>query len=66
MYLQKLSLTDYRNYSIAEIDFHPGVNLLYGGNAQGKTNLLEAVELLSSGKAFRAARDAEAGTGRST
>lgn len=60
MYLQKLSLTDYRNYAAAEIEFHPGVNLLYGGNAQGKTNLLEAVELLSSGKAFRAARDAEA------
>lgn len=60
MHLAGIALTDYRNYIGAELEFHPGVNLLYGGNAQGKTNLLEAVELLSSGHPFRAAKDGEA------
>lgn len=60
MYLARLQLYNYRNYSEEQFCFHPGVNLLYGGNAQGKTNLLEAVELLSSGRAFRARQDTEA------
>ena len=60
MRLVSLSLTDWRNYPSAEFLFHPGVNLFTGENAQGKTNLLEAVEMLSSGHAFRAVRDNEA------
>ena len=43
MYLQKLSLENYRNYEKEIISFDPGVNLFLGQNGQGKTNLLEAV-----------------------
>lgn len=41
-----LELTDFRNYHRAEIDLSPGLNLVVGGNGQGKTNLLEAIHLL--------------------
>lgn len=47
MYLQKLSLENYRNYEKEIISFDPGVNLFLGQNGQGKTNLLEAVYYLS-------------------
>ena len=43
MKLQSLQLYDFRNYETASVSFHPGVNLIVGENAQGKTNLLEAV-----------------------
>lgn len=57
MYLKSLSLTDYRNYSALSCGFGPGVNLVTGANAQGKTNLIEAVYYLSIGRAYRQARD---------
>ena len=47
MRIQHLSLTNFRNYSRLELDFPAGVVLLQGDNAQGKTNLLEAIYLLS-------------------
>jgi DNA replication and repair protein RecF len=49
----------YRNF--AAIDFHPAetVNIIYGDNAQGKTNLLEAVWMFTGGKSFRGAKDSE-------
>ena len=59
MNLNKLSLRDFRNYVNLELDFAPGVNLIVGDNAQGKTNLLEAISYLGSGKSFRAQRTAE-------
>lgn len=55
----RLELKDFRNYTQQELDFGEGVNILYGDNAQGKTNILEAVYLFSMGKANRARRDAE-------
>ena len=59
MNLLDLKLRDFRNYEELELDFDPGVNLIVGNNAQGKTNLLEAIAYLGSGKSFRAQRTAE-------
>lgn len=59
MRVKKLTLTDFRNYTSQSLEFGEGVNILYGDNAQGKTNVLEAVYLFSMGKANRAHRDAE-------
>ena len=59
MQLNKIMIRDFRNYEYSEIDFEPGVNLIVGNNAQGKTNLLEAVSFLGSGKSFRAQKSAE-------
>lgn len=55
MYLQHLSLRNFRNYEGAHASFGPGINLIQGENAQGKTNLLEAIYFLSTGKSFRTA-----------
>ncbi len=59
MNLQELSLRSFRNYSGARLEFDPGVNLIVGDNAQGKTNLLEAISYLGSGKSFRAQKTSE-------
>ena len=40
MFIESIELSDYRNYSHLHIDFHKGTNVLYGDNAQGKTNIL--------------------------
>ena len=53
MYLKSLSLRSVRNYRRLDLDLSPGMNLFYGENAQGKTNLLEAVCLLASLRSFR-------------
>ena len=59
MRLNNLKLTNYRNYSSFDLSFDPGVNLIVGNNAQGKTNLLEAIAYCGSGKSFRAQKTAE-------
>ena len=59
MNLNKLLLRDFRNYVNLEINFDPGVNLIVGDNAQGKTNLLEAISYAGSGKSFRAMKTGE-------
>lgn len=56
MQIDRLSLRGFRNYEDAQAQFVPGVNLLVGGNANGKTNLLEAVSYLSTGRSFRTRR----------
>jgi len=58
MYIRRLELYNYRNYSLADVTFDPGINVIRGLNGQGKTNILEAVAFLSTGRAFRSARDA--------
>ena len=59
MNLKDLSLRSFRNYGEISLEFDPGVNLIVGDNAQGKTNLLEAISYLGSGKSFRAQRTSE-------
>ena len=59
MNLNKISLRNFRNYEELSLDFSPGVNLIVGDNAQGKTNLLEAIAYLGSGRSFRALKTAE-------
>ncbi|MBF8271445.1 MAG: DNA replication and repair protein RecF [Magnetococcales bacterium] len=53
MVLEWLRLVDFRNITQASLQFHPELNLLIGGNGQGKSNLLEAVGLLATGRSFR-------------
>lgn len=57
MILENLSLTQFRNYEQAHIHFHKEINLLIGENAQGKTNLLEAIFVLAMAKSHRTSQD---------
>lgn len=59
MICQHITIQNFRNIPSASIPFSPGVNLLYGDNAQGKTNLLEAIYFTALGKTFRPAKEAE-------
>lgn len=59
MNLTDIKLNGFRNYEDLELEFEPGVNLIFGNNAQGKTNLLEAIAYLGSGKAFRTQKSME-------
>ena len=53
MNLSHLTLCNFRNYKESHFTFSPQINCILGGNAQGKTNLLEALYLLSTGRSFR-------------
>lgn len=59
MKVNKISIENFRNYSSAEVEFDPNLNVFFGMNAQGKTNLLEAVYVSSIGKSYRASKDLE-------
>lgn len=59
MYCRKIIYENYRNIEKAEILPEKDVNVFYGNNAQGKTNLLEAIYYFASGKSFRGASDKE-------
>ena len=59
MNITKLKLENFRNYDSQEIEFNKGINVIYGDNAQGKTNILEAIFLCSMGKSFRTSKDKE-------
>lgn len=59
MELKSLCLSSFRNIEDGKIEFEPGINLLYGENAQGKTNILEAIYFFARGKSFRGAGDEE-------
>ncbi|GER87462.1 DNA replication and repair protein RecF [Dictyobacter vulcani] len=59
MYLSRLFLSDFRNYKELELSLGPGLFLFYGDNAQGKTNLLEAVSMLATATSFHASSDRE-------
>ena len=59
MLIRELSLENFRNYSAQRFSFDPVCNVIYGENAQGKTNLLEAIVCLSAGKSHRTRGDRE-------
>jgi DNA replication and repair protein RecF len=59
MILRHLTLQQFRNYALLQREFSPSLNVLVGSNAQGKTNLLEAVYLLATSKSLRGNRDEE-------
>jgi DNA replication and repair protein RecF len=59
MQCKNIQVENFRNIEAASVAFSPGVNLLLGDNAQGKTNLLEAISLMAIGKSFRGVRDAD-------
>ena len=59
MYINEIKLKNFRNYNNQEIKLKNGINLFYGNNAQGKTNIIESIFLCSMGKSFRARRDKE-------
>jgi len=59
MYIQSLKLEHFRNYESLELEFSPGINLLYGDNAQGKTNILEAIYFCGTTRSHRTSYDRE-------
>lgn len=59
MYIESLELKNFRNYEELSISFDQGTNILYGDNAQGKTNVLEAVYLCGTTKSHRGSKDRE-------
>ena len=59
MFIESIELLNYRNYKQLHMDFHSGTNVLYGDNAQGKTNILEAVYVCSTTKSHKGSKDKE-------
>ena len=59
MVIKSLSLIDYRNYETLDIEFESGTNILYGDNAQGKTNILEAIYLSATTKSHKGSKDSD-------
>ena len=59
MYIESIQLKDFRNYDSLELKFDRGTNIFYGNNAQGKTNILEAVYLCGTSKSHKGSKDKE-------
>ena len=59
MECNRIRIKHFRNITEADVSFDPGVNILVGENAQGKTNLLEAIHFAALGKSFRTTHDEE-------
>lgn len=59
MIIRSLELQNFRNYEETHIEFSEGVNILYGDNAQGKTNILEAIFVGATARSHRAGKDRE-------
>lgn len=59
MWIKKIKINNFRNYKKEEINLKENINIFYGENAQGKTNIIEAIFLCSLGKSFRAKKDIE-------
>ena len=59
MYLKRVELKNFRNYSSLKISFNKGINIIYGNNAQGKTNLLESIYVLALTNTFRNVYDTD-------
>ena len=59
MYVESLALENYRNYAHLSVNLSPGINIFFGDNAQGKTNVLEALYMCATTKSHRGSRDRE-------
>ena len=59
MYIEKLSLENFRNYKMQTFDFCKDTNIIYGLNGQGKTNVIEAIYFFCNGKSYRSVHDSE-------
>ena len=59
MWINKIKINNFRNYKQQELELDENINIFYGENAQGKTNIIEAIFLASMGKSFRAKKDIE-------
>ena len=59
MWIKNIKIKNFRNYNQEEINLEKNINIFYGKNAQGKTNIIEAIFLCSLGKSFRAKKDNE-------
>jgi len=59
MHVTAIELSDFRNYHSQQIAVHPDINVFFGANAQGKTNILEAVYLCACARSHRTSRDTE-------
>ena len=59
MWIKKIKIKNFRNYECEEINLDKNINIFYGQNAQGKTNIIESIFLCSLGKSFRAKKDKE-------
>ena len=59
MCIKNIKIKNFRNYTVEEINLEKNINIFYGENAQGKTNIIEAIFLCSLGKSFRAKKDNE-------
>jgi len=59
MWIKNIKINNFRNYKKEEINLEKNINIFYGENAQGKTNIIEAIFLCSLGKSFRAKKDSE-------
>ncbi len=59
MHIQKLKIINFRNHKERDLEFSRGFNILYGNNAQGKTNILEAIFLCATGRSHRTSHDRE-------
>ena len=59
MIIKRLELADYRNYESLDLQFDKGTNILYGDNAQGKTNILEAIYVAATTKSHKGSKDNE-------
>ena len=59
MIIESVDLKDYRNYKILNMNFNPQINIIYGDNAQGKTNILEAIYVAATTKSHKGSKDRE-------
>ena len=59
MIIKSIELANYRNYENLNLSFDKGVNILYGDNAQGKTNVLEAIYVSATTKSHKGSKDKE-------
>ena len=59
MWINNIKLNNFRNYNNKEIKLHENINVFFGENAQGKTNLIEAIWMFTGARSFRGTKDAD-------